>query len=92
MNAFLVLIMYYFLKYLSLKIMIIKHLILLHFFNHKDLTRQVPYNYIQQAFDSIAGNTVVPYRSLKQFFNYHKLLFFAIYIPFCQIVVKSDFI
>jgi len=33
----------------------------------------------KQAFDSIAGNTVVPYRSLKKFFNYHKLLFIAIY-------------
>ena len=33
----------------------------------------------KQAFDSIAGNTVVPYRSLKKFFNYHKLLFMAIY-------------
>ena len=38
----------------------------------------------QQAFDSIAGNTVVPYRFLKKFFNYHKLLFFAIYYPFCS--------
>jgi len=45
----------------------------------------------KQAFDSIAGNTVVPYRSLKKFFNYHKLLFVAIYNPFCQIVLKSDF-
>ena len=44
-----------------------------------------------QAFDSIAGNTVVPYRSLKKFFNYHKLLYFAIYNHFCQIVLKSDF-
>ena len=34
---------------------------------------------IQQAFDSIAGNTVVPYRSLKKFFYYHMLLFTAIY-------------
>jgi len=34
--------------------------------------------YFKQAFDSIAGNTVVPYRSLKKFFNYHKLLFIAI--------------
>ena len=34
---------------------------------------------ITQAFDSIAGNTVVPYLSLKKFFNYHKLLFIAIY-------------
>ena len=34
---------------------------------------------IKQAFDSIAGNTVVPYRSLKKFFNYHTLLFIAIY-------------
>jgi len=25
----------------------------------------------KQAFDSIAGNTVVPYRSIKKFFNYH---------------------
>jgi len=33
----------------------------------------------KQAFDSIAGNTVVPYRSLKKFFNYRKLLFIAIY-------------
>jgi len=33
----------------------------------------------KQAFDSIAGNTVVPYRSLKKLFNYHKLLFIAIY-------------
>jgi len=33
----------------------------------------------QQAFDSIAGNTVVPYRSLEKFFNYHKHLFIAIY-------------
>jgi len=33
----------------------------------------------KQAFDSSAGNTVVPYRSLKKFFNYHKLLFIAIY-------------
>ena len=32
----------------------------------------------KQAFDSIAGNTVVPYQSLK-FLNYHKLLFIAIY-------------
>ena len=47
--------------------------------------------YGQQAFDSIAGDTVVPYRSLKKFFNYHKLLCFAIYNPFCLIVVKSDF-
>jgi len=38
----------------------------------------------KQAFDtcSIAGNTVVPYRSLKKFFNYHKLLFIAIYNEF----------
>ena len=35
--------------------------------------------YTKQAFDSIAGNTVVQYRSLKKFFNYHKLLFIAIY-------------
>jgi len=34
---------------------------------------------VKQAFDSIAGNTVVPYRSLKKFFNYHMLLFIAIY-------------
>ena len=34
---------------------------------------------VKQAFDSIVGNTVVPYRSLKKFFNYHKLLFIAIY-------------
>jgi len=34
---------------------------------------------LKQAFDSIAGNTEVPYQSLKKFFNYHKLLFFAIY-------------
>jgi len=33
----------------------------------------------KQAFDSIAGNTEVPYRSLKKFFNYHKLLIIAIY-------------
>ena len=33
----------------------------------------------KQAFDSIAGNTVVPYRSLKKFFIYHKLLFIVIY-------------
>ena len=46
---------------------------------------------LTQAFDSIAGNTVVPYRSLKMFFYYHKLLNFAIYNPFCQIVIKSDF-
>ena len=32
----------------------------------------------KQAFDSIAGNTVVPYRSLKKFFIYHKLLFIVI--------------
>ena len=36
----------------------------------------------QQAFDSIAGNTVVHYRSLKKFFNYHKNLFIAIYYLF----------
>jgi len=36
-------------------------------------------NHDQQAFDSIAGNTVVLYRSLKKFFSYHKLLFIAIY-------------
>ena len=47
---------------------------------------------MQQAFDSIAGNTEVPYRSLKKFFNYHKLqFFFAIYNHFSQIVVKHDF-
>jgi len=40
-----------------------------------DLCKQ----HIKQAFDSIAGNTVVPYRSLKKLFNYHKLLFIAIY-------------
>jgi len=33
----------------------------------------------KQAFDSIADNTVVPYRYLKEFFNYQKILFFAIY-------------
>ena len=33
----------------------------------------------KQAFDSIAGNTVVPYRSLKKIFIYHKLLFIVIY-------------
>ena len=33
----------------------------------------------KQAFDSIAGNTVVPYRSLKKFFIYHKFLFIVIY-------------
>ena len=33
----------------------------------------------KQAFDSIAGNTVVPYRSLKKFYIYHKLLFIVIY-------------
>jgi len=33
----------------------------------------------KQAFDSIVGNTVVPYRSLKNVFNYNKLLLFAIY-------------
>jgi len=38
-----------------------------------------PTNLIQQAFYNIAGNTVVPYRSLKKFFYYHKLLFIAIY-------------
>jgi len=38
--------------------------------------------YNKQAFDSIAGNTKVPYRSLKKFFNYHKLLFIAIYNKF----------
>ena len=31
----------------------------------------------KHAFDSIAGNTVVAYRSLKKFFSYHR--FFAIY-------------
>ena len=36
----------------------------------------------KQAFDSIAGNTVVPYRSHKKFFNYHKLLLIAIYNGF----------
>ena len=36
-------------------------------------------SYKEQAFDSIAGNTVVPYRSLKKFFYYHMLLFTAIY-------------
>jgi len=35
--------------------------------------------HFKQAFDSIAGNTVVSYRPLKKFFNYHKLLFIAIY-------------
>jgi len=45
----------------------------------------------KQAFDSIAGNTVVPYRSLKKFFNHHKTLYFAIYNNFCQTVLKSDF-
>jgi len=35
--------------------------------------------YREQAFDSIAGNTVVPYRSLKKIFIYHKLLFIVIY-------------
>ena len=34
---------------------------------------------VKQAFDSIAGNTVVPYRSLKKIFIYHKLLFIVIY-------------
>jgi len=33
----------------------------------------------KQAFESIADNTEVPYRSLKKFFNYHKLLFIVIY-------------
>jgi len=47
--------------------------------------------HLKQAFDSIAGNTLVPYRSLKRFFYYHKLLYFAIYNIFCQIVLKSDF-
>jgi len=42
------------------------------------------YHIKEQAFDSIAGNTVVPYRSLKKFFNYHKLLYFAIYNPFVK--------
>jgi len=35
--------------------------------------------HVEQAFDSIAGNTVVPYRSLKKIFIYHKLLFIVIY-------------
>jgi len=39
-----------------------------------------PVKEVKQAFDSFAGNTVVPQRSLKQFFNYHKLLFIAIYL------------
>ena len=34
---------------------------------------------VKQAFDSIAGNTVVPYRSLKKIFINHKLLFIVIY-------------
>jgi len=46
---------------------------------------------VKQAFDSIAGNTVVPYQSLKKFINHHKTLYFAIYNNFCQIVLKSDF-
>ena len=34
---------------------------------------------LKQAFDSIAGNTVVPNWPLKKFFNYHiKLLLIAI--------------
>ena len=33
----------------------------------------------KQAFDSIAGNTVVPYQSLKKFFIYHKLQFIVFY-------------
>jgi len=37
---------------------------------------------VKQAFDCIAGNTVVPYWSLKQFFNYHTLLFIVIYNKF----------
>jgi len=45
---------------------------------------------VKQAFDSIAGNTVVPCRSLKKFLNYHKTLYFAIYNNFCQTVLKSD--
>ena len=36
----------------------------------------------KQAFDSIAGNTVVPYRSLKKVFNCHTLLCLAIYNEF----------
>ena len=36
-------------------------------------------SYLKQAFDSISGNTVVPYRSLKTFFNYQKHLFIGIY-------------
>jgi len=34
---------------------------------------------LKQAFDSIAANTAVPYRSLKKCFIYHKLLLIAIY-------------
>ena len=44
---------------------------------------------LKQAFDSIAGNTVVPYRSLKKFFNYHKLPFIAIYNIF-NFQIKQD--
>jgi len=36
----------------------------------------------KQAFDSIVGNTVVPYQSLKKFFTCHTPLYIAIYNKF----------
>ena len=48
-------------------------------YTHMQINYTKLVNKSKQAFDSIAGNTVVPYRSLKKFFNYHKLLFIAIY-------------
>ena len=40
--------------------------------------RSIELYYHKQAFDSIAGNTVVPNRSLKMFLNRHMHLFIAI--------------
>jgi len=39
----------------------------------------IGYLLFRQAFDSIAGNTVVSYRSLKKFLNDHKLMTIVIY-------------
>jgi len=41
---------------------------------------QYYYFLVKQAFDSIVGNTVVPYRSHKKFFNNNKLMFISILI------------
>ena len=47
--------------------------------NKANGNRNQSYIFEKQAFDSIAGNTVFPYQSLKKFLNNHRLLFIAIF-------------